>query len=371
ETPKQQTDPEQIGLKLPCGKFDAALPEGYVPIKREIKEFDFSRLDYSDMDYIFTTLPMRFNNDTVAIGANGWTECLLKGGKHKRWILSIPGFPHSVPSFDPPRYRIGPSVHGGKGLFATCDIPLGDLIFAERPLMIDPRMHQLVPIQDNPGISQAEMIKIHLTECERLLENCVERMLPQDREAFFDLWDSHTEDGSGPILGRVRTNGMGIRIGENEEGCIPNVSWFFDQPSFSLRFHALRPIKSGDELFIAYVDVTIPKAQRQSLLVPYGFECNCSGCSDPTYEERLASIGKSWVAGDQPVGSPGTILKKSVRWIKIIEDSGLQAHVNYLAHLAIVFTTFDVLGNPEMAKRYHELMQKMRFVTGRIKACDV
>ncbi|KAG6836018.1 hypothetical protein H0H93_012229 [Arthromyces matolae] len=32
------------------------------------------------------------------------------------------------------------------------------------------------------------------------------------------------------------------------------------------------------------------KAQRQSLLVPYGFECNCTACCDPTYEERVASM---------------------------------------------------------------------------------
>ncbi|KAG6807608.1 hypothetical protein H0H93_001368, partial [Arthromyces matolae] len=97
-------------------------------------------------------------------------------------------------------------------MFATSKLEAGDLIFAERPIIVIPQAIPFPDIEYPEGITQAEMLKIQLTEFEKLLEMCVGRMLPQDKKAFFELCDSHTEDGSGPILGRVRTNGFGIEF---------------------------------------------------------------------------------------------------------------------------------------------------------------
>ncbi|KAG6817593.1 hypothetical protein H0H93_007124 [Arthromyces matolae] len=292
------TEADEVMLKLPIGKFSTALPKGYTTTKHEYSEIDCNTLDYSDDQIIFTTLPARF--DTVAVGANGWSECLMKGGKDKRWILSRPGFPCYVPSFDPPRYHIGPSKHGGKGLFAACDIKQGDLIFAERPVIVVPH-NTPIPLRITPNMSQEEIFSIQLIEYERVLQYSVDRMLPQDREAFFELWNSHTEDGSGPIFGRIRTNGIGINLGEDgrqysgtfliasrmNHSCVRNVYGFFDESSFSFRFHAVRPIKAGEELYISYVESTLPRAERQSLLAHYGFKCNCTRCSNTTSDDDI------------------------------------------------------------------------------------
>jgi hypothetical protein len=57
------------------------------------------------------------------------------------------------------------------------------------------------------------------------LEKCLafsvnHRMDPDAREAFMALANCHREDGSGPITGIVRTNGLsieGLRPGMNDE----------------------------------------------------------------------------------------------------------------------------------------------------------
>ncbi|KAG6818535.1 hypothetical protein H0H93_004230 [Arthromyces matolae] len=96
-------------IKLPIGKVDTSLPEGYVAPKVFIKPSGPLTTDYPDDQPIMTTLPPRGPNEKAAIGANTWAECFFYGGKEKRFILSTPNFPTSVPHFDPPRYRIGPS----------------------------------------------------------------------------------------------------------------------------------------------------------------------------------------------------------------------------------------------------------------------
>ncbi|KAG6848939.1 hypothetical protein H0H93_012613 [Arthromyces matolae] len=135
---------------------------------------------------------------------------------------------------------------------------LGDLIFAERPAVVTP---QAIPILFGIpyNASRAEFIKVQLM-------------------AFLDLYNSHTEDASGPITGRI-----GIDIGGDEKevhsgsfiaasilnhSCIPNVAHWFHEASFSLRLQAVCPIKAGEELCISYVDITVPTNQRQSELPP-------------------------------------------------------------------------------------------------------
>ncbi|KAG6848501.1 hypothetical protein H0H93_016502 [Arthromyces matolae] len=358
-------------IKLPIGNVDAALPEGYESQPRTWVESDSRTVDYDEDQIIMTTLPLRFMDETVPVGANTWSECILKSGKQKHAILSIPGFPHSVPYFDPPRYRIGPSAHG-KGIFATCDIDLGDLIFAERPAVVLPAA---IPVQfDIPyDASLAECIKIQLTEYEKILEICVGRMLPQAREAFFDLYNSHTEDGSGPIFGRIRTNGIEIRIGEDRDevhsgtfiaasrinhSCIPNVTHRFEQSSFSLRLRAVRPIKAGEELFISYAHTNATKEKRQLELRSYGFQCTCAACSDPNWDTRLALIEQSYA---NITGEPNKVMKESLRWIKVIEDLQLHSNVGYGVHLLRVGMMALLLGKPEMGKKYTQMAGKVNF----------
>ncbi|KAG6860508.1 hypothetical protein C0995_010332 [Termitomyces sp. Mi166 len=352
---------------------DLALPENYVPKQREIKVVNALETDADNCEFLFSTIPPKpINADVSAVGPNTWAECLFNGGKQKRAILSIPGFPKPVRVSPETRYRVGPSAHG-LGMFATKDLVANDFVLAERPLLVAPAIMsmQIAAHSDNFKLTPAERMQAHLAEVEKLLQICIDRMDPEDRKVFFELHNCHTEDGSGPIFGRVRTNGIGFSIDgpglEDEElscthsgtfpimsrinhSCTPNVSYFFDPPSFSLRLHAVRPIKAGEELFINYTGITVPTAKRQENLRPYGFQCACDACIDPTWDVRLSSIVKS--CDKAPTGPPGEVIKESIRWIKIIEDAKLESSTQYFNHLLRVVTISTVLGRRDDVKEY-------------------
>lgn len=66
--------------------------------------------------------------------------------------------------------------------------------------------------------------------------------------------------------------------------CDPNTDYFVTSDTAELMFRAMRPIKSGEEITISYVDNNQNYEMRQTaLLATYGFHCNCFKCS---YEEK-------------------------------------------------------------------------------------
>lgn len=100
-------------------------------------------------------------------------------------------------------------------MFAKHDIQMGDLILAERPLLVMPtHLWPLVEIPDDSNASQLQIIQASLMEWEKHLRLMLSRMEPGGRAAFMQLTNSHKDDGSGPILGISRTNGIAMTIGQ-------------------------------------------------------------------------------------------------------------------------------------------------------------
>lgn len=155
-------------------------------------------------------MPPRDKGATLADFPEGWTECIFIGGAAKRSILTTPNFPS--PLIKPPktRHRIVATANGF-GMFATRDLKMNDLIFTERPLLIAPRgppMGSTVP----PGTSMEQKLQVMLIEYENILREAYKRMQSESQAALLKLANSHTEDGSGPILGVLRTNGFGVNL---------------------------------------------------------------------------------------------------------------------------------------------------------------
>lgn len=95
-------------------------------------------------------------------------------------------------------------------MFATRDIAAGDLIVAERPLVIYPTSCSRRSEADlGRLLTKEEQHQVAMSDTEKILEALIARMHPEDKEAFMALPNSHQNDGSGPILGRIRTNGFG------------------------------------------------------------------------------------------------------------------------------------------------------------------
>jgi hypothetical protein len=95
----------------------------------------------------------------------------------------------------------------GQGVFATRDIPLGEIIFAERPLLVSPRSMVNMNLS---AYNMEDYMKIVMFEREQQLEAAVGRMDPDTKARLMALMNSHLEDGSGPINGIVRTNGYAV-----------------------------------------------------------------------------------------------------------------------------------------------------------------
>jgi hypothetical protein len=142
------------------------------------------------------------------------------------------------------------------------------------------------------------------------------------------LANSHKEDGSGPIVGITRTNGLGIsglrpgvddgtnmyvailkdisRLNHRQVhkqlwsdpgadgldiSCSANTSPHFDLASFSHRLYAVRDIAAGEELTFQYAEVVCSAAARNEALKPYDFVCTCPACMDaPASDARRAAI---------------------------------------------------------------------------------
>jgi hypothetical protein len=184
-------------------------PEGYLtmPVERVTKPFESD--EYADDVIMFSTLPSQAISAKLADNPDGWTECILRGFT-KRTILSTPGFPQPLVKPPSPCYRIG-SSDNGLGMFATCDLSMGDLIVTERPLMVTPRGLSLpTPIGLPMTFTAEQRRQAAIFEWEKMLQGCFDRMEPENQAAFMTLANSHLEDGSGPLLGIIRTNGFEV-----------------------------------------------------------------------------------------------------------------------------------------------------------------
>jgi hypothetical protein len=156
---------------------------------------------------IYTTLPIGAAADEPV------SECLFFAGS-KEVVLNTPGFPQPLIHPAAPAFRMSTVPGKGMGLFSTRALKMGDLILSERPLLVTVRgMYTRVAKGDTPAM----IFQRSLNQLEKYNSIAVERMRDDDKAAFMALANSHKEDGSGPIVGINRTNGLGI------EGLRPGV----------------------------------------------------------------------------------------------------------------------------------------------------
>lgn len=98
-------------------------------------ERDPDNLDYPEGAILFTEIPQPSLHSRIK--DEGTSECVLTGWA-KRRIVTAPGFP--APLDKPARacYVVLASTAKGYGVFATENIQVGQLVLAERPLIVAP-----------------------------------------------------------------------------------------------------------------------------------------------------------------------------------------------------------------------------------------
>lgn len=176
----------------------------------------------------------------------------------------------------------------GLGAFASQPISRGEIIIAERALLIWPT-------------------KLSLEEAQKLIAN----LTPSARKAFFSL--ANIADPSlnlDPIFGIRATNGFNVelpsmpsklvsatltakpapstasfifsRIARINHSCAPNADHAMDWSSLKMTVYATTAIEPAAEICIEYQAGLVQKTRderREALKRDFGFDCHCSVCS--------------------------------------------------------------------------------------------
>ena len=352
---------------------------------------------YPDLAFLLATVPIENPNKTLpnSIDRNERTECIIRCATARKTILSIPNFPLPVPTPNEINYRIGTTVNMGLGMFATRDIQRGDLILAERPLILTPITPH--PSPDLPAAVLQEQLKaLGHFDWEEFLQPCFARLTQENQAAFRALANSHTEDGSGPLLGVIRTNGFGVTLEEGHlnkytavykevsrinhrcgfrllrfydalpntsNSCRPNASNKFALATFSLQVRAIDDIKKGDELFLCYGTAYEPTPVRQAALAPYGFQCTCASCTSPMFDylyqqirERVISLSTSiddWIKNHAL--STEHLIKPALALVSLMDTNRLQCLNVYEINLMTLIRCYSALGDLSNTMKYANL----------------
>ncbi|KAF9532763.1 hypothetical protein CPB83DRAFT_880434 [Crepidotus variabilis] len=352
---------------------EKTLPEDYKQFYSEPKYQEMHQ-DTVDFDHLmFTTIPQPEDGD-------GYSEWLVQDGKTKAKVVRAPGYPARIPKPRLVNMAIVKEVPDmGFGLFTSCDIMRGELIFAERPLLVSPRGF---PTLDVPGYTQEQQRQLSMLQFEAHLKIALGRMSASKQKAFMALANNHTEDGSGPILGIIRTNGYMIDLGDDDDpdsvfnhysamgelasrinhSCQPNIKQEFDCASFSLQFYANRDLKAGEQLFYSYCYINTGVAERRAELAPHGVVCKCSSCVNATPASdklRLTYIQESsklhqlalanWKQGQK------TDPKVFAAMLKLERDminEGLHGEDPFYTLLVTIAGSYKFAGRPTMGDNY-------------------
>ncbi|KAL1726134.1 hypothetical protein EV714DRAFT_287392 [Schizophyllum commune] len=319
---KAAASPNRTGYKSMSITEGASL-DGFVFKEHVRKQYKDRIIPAPDHGLIYMTVPARKETPSETEALDGWCEALVDSDTQR--VLQAVN-PVSLPRNSTPAYRIGPVPGKGLGMIATRDLQTGDLIVAERPLVMAPKGIPISKEEFPDGVSAMATVKEYMEArmmaSERHFETLLSRMTPERRAAYEGLVNRHEGDGSGPHEGRFRTNALGLHsqykfLGSRDDGgtyylvvfddisrmnhrykrlqsfghtiadlcnppsCRPNARPFFDTELFAMLVRSVRPVKAGEELCISYCYLSLLHEVRKADLASYGFECTCESCKDP------------------------------------------------------------------------------------------
>ncbi|KAJ8522246.1 hypothetical protein ONZ45_g1172 [Pleurotus djamor] len=312
---------------------------------------------------------------------DGQTECILLSMRDKAQILNTPGFPQAIPRPRNPGAFVIREVPGmGLGMVAARDIKFGELICSERPLLIttslvrgymdkDAVKGKKIPTNIREMTEEfREGFQDSIDEQESTIQQALIRMNERARGQFMALHDCHADEGtSGPLLGRVRTNGYGIfssaeypkgtvwytavfnYLSRINHSCSPNTYSTWHYASLSRQCYAARPIAKGEEITTTYIGMTTPYAERKSLLQGYRITCTCTACTNPhSYLTKLNNVKDNFPAiikwASNPAFSDNLLLIPMQQLMITLVNEGQHAHPAYKKLVYGLACVYYVLG---------------------------
>ncbi|KAF7297875.1 Aldehyde dehydrogenase [Mycena chlorophos] len=359
-------------LKAPVGKVEKVdVPKGFeTKLNGKCCKFKDHKINSSG-SYICTTMPPATEPTTD----EPTTECLFVPGTKDIFLRNTPGFPQPLPAPPTsPAFRIQEIPGKGLGVVAARPLKQGDLLLTERPLLMMPLA---IPVTRPRTFTPAQAMQHSPNESERYAEIVVGRMEKGRREAFYRLHNSHTEDGSGPIDGRIRTNGIGLRglqpgvagaigmytavcdvVARLNHSCSPNTQPKFNRTMFAFEVYAVREVAEGEELTFQYFDALVPAEERAEMCTPYAFKCSCAACTEPTRESdarraEIASFMPSVSAwSTNPALADDWLVDRCLEQLEMLEREGLQYSEQYYMATQTIMESYICLGDAERASQW-------------------
>ena len=164
----------------------------------------------------------------IACGTDQQSQCVFRFNGDVFLHVFISSISDPVPKVDPGTIVIKESQTGGLGVFALRNIKRGELLLAERPLVVCPmgfaadtrgwwaKMVTLILNGRQADLSE-QFKRIQAYEREMEMQKMFSKMTPENQRAYLSLANSHKEDGTGPVSGILRTNGFEIGLPASEK----------------------------------------------------------------------------------------------------------------------------------------------------------
>ncbi|KAL5493065.1 hypothetical protein ACEPAI_4513 [Sanghuangporus weigelae] len=185
----------------------------------------------------------------------------------------------------PPPYEIRTFKTKGRGMVATRDIKLGEIILNELPILMIPlAMPRFNPLNPWRDMEETPLRMLCLLEQE-------------DREKVVRLHNCKSLDSYGPLGGIFMTNSVGFTVRDSRvcTHCSPNAEYEYDTQTFIFSVRATRSIAKGEEVSLCYISVEdLSTAERQNLLrEKYSFKCACKLCSNASVSDERRKFIKA------------------------------------------------------------------------------
>ncbi|KAJ9623481.1 hypothetical protein H2203_005741 [Taxawa tesnikishii (nom. ined.)] len=240
----------------------------------------------------------------------------------------------------------------GRGLFATRDIPAGEIVMCEKAFCVvwgherEAQTAMTYDVRDDR--IRASPLGLTTSLVQKLLSN------PSQIGRVMDLWGDYRGDGEnvyrteeGPVVDTFRVHdivsrnafGPGSQYGETastglwiwaayiNHSCIPNTGREYIGDMMIVR--ATRSITAGEEILSSYDSSADYDERTLSLTTTWGFECNCALCAaekedDAAVRKKRVELTKeanAFVEREDWAGAKRVVITKARRLIKAIDET--------------------------------------------------
>ncbi|KAL1893548.1 hypothetical protein Sste5346_006378 [Sporothrix stenoceras] len=293
----------------------------------------------------FTDRPLQFTGPHHCVGdvcvyadqghSQGRGISVVTTGQNIALLESLPRYDRSFEVTNPPPFYESYIIGKGIGLVASTTIRRGDRLMVHDPtLLVNWGMHVEAAPDDR----------------EALYQDALDRLPAAARGRF----SSQTAIGGHSIHANIETNCFRLFLDGGRDdstghlGCYPSAARLNHDCRPNLHYHihgatqtvvAVRDIAAGEELSISYVDLLLPRTERQERLNDWGFECSCSLCRNETAsaeaDKRIEDIAALKKKLDSPdvVGDPEPVTANTGIELAILyEDEHLDTLVGQQAY---------------------------------------